>query len=60
MSALRLDELEEEALYVVLKQREDTLPQPLRGLFRRLEKALFERLTIEELEGLPSRFPDGR
>jgi len=60
VSEVRLDAREEEALYVVLKPREDRLPEPLRGLLRRLEKALFARLTIEELEGLPARFPEGR
>lgn len=60
MSGLSLDAGEEEALYVMLKAREDRLPEPLHALLRRLEKALFERLTIEELEGLPSRFPEGR
>lgn len=60
MREVRLDAREEEALYVVLKPREDRLSPPLRALLMRLEKALFERLTIEELEGLPARFPEGR
>ncbi len=60
MSGLELDAREEEALYVVLKPREDRLPDPLRALLRRLEKVLFDRLTIEELEGLATRYPEGR
>ena len=60
MSDVRLAPVEEEALYVVLKSREDRLAEPLRGLLRRLEQALFQRLTIEQLEGLSSRYPEGR
>ena len=52
-----LESREEEALYVVLKPGEARLPEPLRALLRRVEQALFDRLTIEELEGLPARYP---
>ncbi len=60
-----MEPAEEEALYVVLKAREERLrashpagaDDPLRSLLMRLEKALFQRLTIEELEHLPDRFP---
>ena len=60
MSGVQLSEPEEEELYVVLKPREERLAEPLRGLLRRVEKVLFDRLTIEELEGLAARFPEGR
>jgi len=59
MSVL-LDAREEEALYVVLKPREGRLPGPLGALLRRVEQALFARLTIQELEGLAARYPEGR
>lgn len=59
-AAVQLEPSEEEALYVVLKVREERLGDPLRGLLRRLERRLFERLTIDELERLPDRYPDGR
>jgi len=55
-----LDAREQEALYVVLKPREGRLPSPLRAVLRRVEQALFDRLTIEELEGLAARYPEGR
>jgi len=55
-----LDTQEQEALYVVLKPREGNLPPPLRAVLRRVERALFDRLTIEELEGLAARYPEGR
>jgi hypothetical protein len=58
--SVQLDAREEEALYAVLKPREDRLPEPLRAMLRRLEKTLFDRLTIEELEGLAARYPEGR
>jgi hypothetical protein len=60
VSGVQLSEPEEEALYVVLKPREERLSEPLLGLLRRVEKVLFDRLTIEELEGLAARFPEGR
>ena len=60
MNAVTLESSEEEALYVVLKSREDRLGDPLHGLLRKLEKRLFERLTIEELERLSDRYPGGR
>ena len=51
-----LSEKEEEELYVLLKPREAELVEPLPGLLRRIEKSLFERLTIEEIESLAARF----
>jgi hypothetical protein len=60
VSDVRLKPVEEEALYVVLKAREDRLAEPLQGLLRRLEQTLFQRLTIEQLEGLSSLYPESR
>jgi hypothetical protein len=51
-----LDAREQEELYVFLKPLEKELVKPLDGLLRRIERALYERLTIEELEKLGSRF----
>ena|GEM_PF-4506473 len=50
---------EERELYVILKPREISLQGRLDGLLRRIEKSLFGRLTIEEIEKLAERFlPD--
>jgi hypothetical protein len=51
---------EEEELYILLKPRELDLDEPLQGLLQRIEKSLFERLTIEEIEGLTGRFRQDR
>ena len=55
MSDVVLDAREQEELYVILKPRETELVDPLGGLLRRIERALYERMTIEELEELGSR-----
>lgn len=46
---------EEEELYVFLRAREEHLPAPLEALLRRIEKSLFERLTVAEMERLVER-----
>jgi hypothetical protein len=51
---------DEEELYILLKPRESGLPPQLDDLLRRIEKALFDRLTIEQIEGLAVRFPRSR
>lgn len=51
---------EEEELYVILKPRENALDEPLEGLLKRIEKSLFDRLTIAEIEALAARFPSER
>ena len=51
---------EERELYVILKPREAALQPGLEGLLRRVEKSLFSRLTIEEIEKLAERFPPDR
>ena len=59
MREMALTEKEAEELYVLLKPRETRLEEPLQGLLSRIEKSLFERLTIGEIESLASRFlPD--
>jgi hypothetical protein len=58
--SVQLSAREEEDLYVLLKPREKRLGGPLDGLLRRVEKALFERMTIEEIEGLAARFEQDR
>ncbi len=60
MSAVSLTPQEEEELYVELKPQEATLTDPLQELLKRIEKSLFERLTIGELENLAARFAPGR
>jgi hypothetical protein len=55
-----LSDPEQEELYILLKPREDLLGDPLEELLRRIEKALFQRLTIEQIEFLASRFEGGR
>jgi hypothetical protein len=60
VKAVALTEKEEEELYVLLKPREVDLVEPLQGLLQRVEKSLFERLTIEGIEGLAARFQQDR
>ena len=60
MSAVELSAREEEELYIVLKPRESAVPKPLQDLLRRIEKSLFSRLTIEEIETLAARFSPER
>jgi hypothetical protein len=58
--AVTLSSDEERELYVILKPRENALQRELDGLLRRIEKSLFSRLTIEEIEKLAERFPPER
>jgi hypothetical protein len=60
VSEVGLDAREQEELYVILKPLEKELAIPLDALLRRIEHALFQRLTIEELERLAARFPESR
>ena len=60
MSIVELMAAEEEELYVILKPRENVLDEPLEGLLKRIEKSLFDRLTIAEIEALAARFPSER
>ncbi|MGA2764331.1 MAG: hypothetical protein ABSG17_13300 [Spirochaetia bacterium] len=56
MRTIGLSDNEEVELYVLLKPRETQLVDPLRDLLRRVERSLYQRLTIEEIEGLSARF----
>ena len=56
MTTLSLSDSEIEELYVLLKPREESLGAPLEGLLARLEHALFDRLTIDQIERLRLRF----
>jgi len=56
VTTLGLSDAEIEELYVLLKPREETLADPLAGLLGRLERALYDRLTVEELERMRLRF----
>ena len=56
MTPLALTDGEIEELYVLLKPREERLTEPLAGLLTRLERTLYDRLTIDELERMRLRF----
>lgn len=56
MTPLALTEEEIEELYVLLKPREEMLTEPIAGLLARLERTLYDRLTIDELERMRLRF----
>ena len=60
MSAIALSDGESAELYVLLKPREGRLAAPLAGLLLRIEKSLYERLTIDEMERLCGRFEQER
>ena len=60
MTGFILTDREQEELYVLLKPEEDTLTEPLTVVLRRIEKSLFQRLTIEQIEALAARFDGGR
>jgi len=60
MSGLALSDSEETELYILLKPQEGRLDPALVQLLRRLEKSLYEKLTIEEMERLGARFAQGR
>jgi hypothetical protein len=59
MTTLELTDMEIEELYVLLKPREESLTDPLAGLLARLERRLYDRLTIDELERMRLRFSAG-
>jgi len=56
MGGILLSDNEENELYVMLKPREADLPEPLKVLLRRVERSLYQRMTIEDIEGLSGRF----
>jgi hypothetical protein len=60
VSRVLLTEEDENELYVILKPMEGGLTEPLDALLRRVERELFARLTVEEVEKLASRFAPGR
>ena len=60
MSGIILTEEEAEELYVILKPGEGALGEVLSQLLKKVENALFDRLTIEEIETLGKRFPNER
>jgi hypothetical protein len=55
-TSLGLTDMEIEELYVLLKPREETITDALAGLLARLERTLYDRLTIDELERMRLRF----
>jgi hypothetical protein len=56
MAGILLSDSEENELYVLLKPREAGLAEALRELLRKVERSLYQRLTIEEIERLSARF----
>ena len=60
MTGFILTDKEQEELYILLKPEEDILTEPLALVLRRIEKSLFQRLTIEQIEALAARFDGGR
>jgi len=56
VNSVTLSDREIEDLYVILKPREETLGAALEELLARLEQALYDRLTIDEMERLRLRF----
>jgi hypothetical protein len=60
MSSITLSDGEAAELYVMLKPREGALTAPLAELLLRIEKSLYERLTIDEMERLCRRFEKDR
>jgi hypothetical protein len=56
MGTVFLSDSEEDELYVLLKPREAGLPEGLKDLLRRVERSLYARLTIEDIERLSARF----
>ncbi len=53
---ITLTEVELKVLYVQLKRQESQLGNELHGLLFRIEKSLYEKLTIEDIERLKSSF----
>jgi hypothetical protein len=60
MTGVILSDQEQEEIYVLLKPRETALSDPLEEVLRRIESALFQRLTIGQIEALAARFDAGR
>jgi hypothetical protein len=60
VNGVELSPEEEVELYVLLKPREGTLAKEMEALLGRVEHALFDRFTIEEMEALRRRFAAGR
>lgn len=53
---ITLSEAELRELYVQLKRQESQLGNELHSLLFRIEKSLYEKLTIEDIERLKSSF----
>jgi hypothetical protein len=59
VSMLSISPEEAEELYSVLKPLEERLPPRLLVVLTRVERSLYERLTVQEIEGLSRRFSGG-
>jgi hypothetical protein len=60
MSSIALSDGEAAELYVLLKPREGVLTAPLAELLLRIEKLLYQKLTIDEMERLCGRSEKSR
>lgn len=60
MSGIALSDEESAELYVLLKPREEALTPPMTELLHRLERSLYARLTVDEMERLCGRFEQKR
>ena len=60
MSGIALSDEETAELYVLLKPREEALTPPMAELLHRIEKSLYGRLTVDEMERLCGRFEQKR
>ena len=59
MKGVALSDAEIEELFAFLKSKEQSLSGSLIGVLGRLEKSLYVRLTVEEIETLSKRFSSG-
>jgi len=56
MNGILLSDTEENELYVLLNAQEAGLSDTLKNLLRRVERSLYQRLTIEDIERLLGGF----
>tara|TARA_B100000614_G_scaffold225702_1_gene215571 strand:+ start:988 stop:1182 length:195 start_codon:yes stop_codon:yes gene_type:complete len=55
VQVLRLSQAEEMELYIMLRRHEPRLPEELEAVRDRLERLLYERMSIADMEMLEAR-----
>ena len=55
VQVLRLSQAEEMELYIMLRRHESRLPEELEAVRDRLERLLYERMSIADMEMLEAR-----